>query len=662
MMLSLYNITGIPHGLVDSGNTVLCEIGWQVACRDFHRAHPVMAARCEQSNLMLNSGLQAGNCVGHLCLNGLMDFATPIVVDGQHLATIFVGQLLHEPPDLAFFQAQARALGLDEQAYLDAIGKIPVVPRDKVEAIMGFYANVARMFAEKGLALWHLQETERQLAQTNASLSQQVEAQTRELAEKNQRLQEEILACGQIEDELRHQQKQLQALLDSSPVGVGWSSSSGRVEYVNRKFTELFGYQLEDIPSVNDWYRQAYPDPEFRQQLIEPWVQGVERARQTGETPPSLDVLVTCKDGSQRRVLITIAWVGERRLVNFSDITQRWQIEQREKKREHSLEMIAKGFPLAAVLESIVQGVEAESPDSRCSILLLDEEGKRLRSGVAPNLPEVYNRAVDGVAIGKRVGSCGTAAFLRQRVVVTDIATDPLWGDPFRQLALEHGLRSCWSEPIFSSDGQVLGTFAIYHPQVCAPVEADIIQIGHAANLASIAIEHDRARRKLEYQAHMDFLTGIANRRHFVECAEIELARSQRYGSPLSLLMLDVDFFKQVNDRYGHKTGDVVLQRLTQALQQKLRPMDMLGRLGGEEFAILLPETNEAQAMEAAERLRCAVADNRIKLDEHTQLSITLSIGVTTLSADDQSLDGPLRRADNALYAAKRTGRNRVCV
>jgi len=193
-------------------------------------------------------------------------------------------------------------------------------------------------------------------------------------------------------------------------------------------------------------------------------------------------------------------------------------------------------------------------------------------------------------------------------------------------------------------------------------VEADIIQIGHAANLASIAIEHDRARRKLEYQAHMDFLTGIANRRHFVECAEIELARSQRYGSPLSLLMLDVDFFKQVNDRYGHKTGDVVLQRLTQALQQKLRPMDMLGRLGGEEFAILLPETNEAQAVEAAERLRCAVADNLITLDERTQLSITLSIGVTTLSAEDQSLDGPLRRADNALYAAKRTGRNKVCV
>lgn len=662
MMLSLYNITGIPHGLVDNGNTVLCEIGWQEACRVFHRGDAVAATRCKASNLELNRLLQAGNSVGHCCLNGLMDFAVPIVVEGQHLASIVVGQVLNEPPNLEFFRQQARALGFEEEPYLAAIQKIPVIPRPQLESIMTLYANAAHMLADKGLALWRLKQAEQQLAQANARLKQQVEAQTHELAEKNQRLQADIVLCGRIESELRHQQDKLQALLDASPVGVSWSSLDGRIEYVNRKFTELFGYRLGELPTVKDWYRQVCPDPQVQQNLIKPWVIQVGAAHKSGETVPSLDTLVTCKDGSQRRVLITTSWVGDRLLANFSDITPRWQVEQREKRREQTLELIAKGYPLSRVLESIVQGVEIESPSSRCSILLLDKDGQHLTLGAAPNLPEAYNQIVDGVAIGPQVGSCGTAAYLRQRVVVADIAHDPLWGGRFRRMALDSGLRACWSEPIFSSDGRVLGTFAIYHSQTCTPTAEDIIQIGHAANLASIALEHDLARRRLEYQAHMDFLTGVANRRYFVQTAEAEVARSQRYARPLSLLMLDVDFFKQVNDRYGHKAGDWVLQHLTQLLQQGLRSADLLGRLGGEEFAILLPETAEIQAVEVAERLRRAVSEDLIQLEGVEGFSISLSIGVTTLVEGDQGLDEPLRRADKALYTAKRTGRNKVCV
>jgi GAF domain-containing protein len=125
-------------------------------------------------------------------------------------------------------------------------------------------------------------------------------------------------------------------------------------------------------------------------------------------------------------------------------------------------EALDAGAPLLATLERIVSVIE-EHADERLlgSILLLDEDGVHLRHGAAPSLPEAYNAAIDGIAIGPTVGSCGTAVHRREPVIVVDIASDPLWRD-FRDLALSHGLRSCWSTPIFSDDDDVLGTFAMY--------------------------------------------------------------------------------------------------------------------------------------------------------------------------------------------------------
>lgn len=653
---SLYEATGIPHGLVDAEGGVLYEIGWQDACLRFHRHHPLSAARCEESNRDIVNHLAADTFVGRHCLNGLMDFATPIFIEGQHLASIFVGQLLHEPPNLDFFRAQAQQFGFDEAAYLASIQQVPIVTKAKAESLMAFYVQIARMLGEKGLAVQRLQHTEQQLAALNADLTRQV-AQTRELAEKNQCLEAEVAICVQTELSLRLQQDHLQALLDSSPVGIACSHLDGQIEYLNRKFIELFGYQLGDIPSLKDWYRLAYPDTE----VVDPWCIEVEQARLAGTRPPNLEVSVQCKNGQMRRVIVSVSWVGERRLANFSDITDRWQVERREKTREQILELIAKGSSLPQVLEEIVRAVETENPVALGSILLLSEDGQHLRLGAAPSLPDFYNQAVDGVAIGNNVGSCGTAAFLRQRVIVGDIAHDGRWAN-YCDLALAAGLGACWSEPIFSSDGRVLGTFAIYHAEPCIPTEGDILQIGHAANLATIAIEHDQVRQELERQARMDFLTGLANRRYFVECAEYELTRSVRYQEPLSLFMLDVDLFKKVNDQYGHKAGDLVLQHLAGLLQHALRGADIIGRIGGEEFAVLLPETDGPCAAEIAERLRQHIANSVVCFDKQHHLSITVSLGVTTLCCQDDNIDGLLRRADGALYAAKNCGRNRVMV
>ena len=161
--------------------------------------------------------------------------------------------------------------------------------------------------------------------------------------------------------------------------------------------------------------------------------------------------------------------------------------------------LIAGGNPLSTVLQAIVQAVEAEDPAILCTILLLDDEGRHLLLGAAPGLPDFYNQALDGAAIGPAAGSCGTAAFLGRRVIVEDIQTDPLWADykDLAGLAAQAGLAACWSQPILGASGAVLGTFAIYRRQVSAPDAEDIAFIEAAAELAAIAIDRRRAEQTL---------------------------------------------------------------------------------------------------------------------------------------------------------------------
>ncbi len=169
------------------------------------------------------------------------------------------------------------------------------------------------------------------------------------------------------------------------------------------------------------------------------------------------------------------------------------------------------------------------------------------------------------------------------------------------------------------------------------------------------------AEQKLIVLAQTDMLTGLASRRHFMSLAEQELLRSRRYGRLLSLLMLDIDHFKNINDTYGHQTGDLVLKRLGAVLLDALRKIDFAGRIGGEEFVIILPETNAKDALVVAERIRKIVEETAIPLEYGLPLHIALSIGVTTLMDNSSNIDTLLGQADKALYEAKHTGRNRVC-
>lgn len=187
------------------------------------------------------------------------------------------------------------------------------------------------------------------------------------------------------------------------------------------------------------------------------------------------------------------------------------------------------------------------------------------------------------------------------------------------------------------------------------------------SGVAGLAIDNARTyrrlmelQRNLEREAHTDVLTGCVSRRHFLDVTRLELARSRRHDEAVSLLMLDLDHFKAINDLHGHLVGDLVLQELVRVCTNALRSEDTIGRLGGEEFAILLPETGRDKAMEVAARLCAGIAAAEVRLDGEPAIRFTASIGVATLTTDDFSVGAMLDRADHALYEAKRTGRNRV--
>ena len=176
------------------------------------------------------------------------------------------------------------------------------------------------------------------------------------------------------------------------------------------------------------------------------------------------------------------------------------------------------------------------------------------------------------------------------------------------------------------------------------------------AGQAVVALENARLHRMVERQALVDGLTGLANRRQADEALASELARTERLGGPVGLILADVDDFKAVNDRFGHPTGDIVLRDLAETLRENVREIDTAARWGGEEFAVILPGTDLEGAAQVAERIRAALAEREILSVDGAPLHVTASFGVATSSATT-TVQQLVEAADESLYRAKRAGR-----
>ena len=210
--------------------------------------------------------------------------------------------------------------------------------------------------------------------------------------------------------------------------------------------------------------------------------------------------------------------------------------------------------------------------------------------------------------------------------------------------------------------GKVIGLLAIDSSEPNHFTEDDLIVAAEFANQVAVALENARIFQETQNQAITDPLTGLYNRRGLFELGKVEFARSVRLDNPFSAIMLDLDHFKQVNDTHGHSAGDSILQEFAIRCKSCIREIDYIGRYGGEEIVILLPDTDMKASLMVAERLRAVMADNPIQLDKERHIKVTASLGVACKDKNTTSLDMLIARADQAMYLAKHKGRNRVAV
>lgn len=317
------------------------------------------------------------------------------------------------------------------------------------------------------------------------------------------------------------------------------------------------------------------------------------------------------------------------------------------------LKDLALGLPQSQLVSRIVKLTERLFPDKRVSILSLDEETHCLHTVAAPNLPIAYNEAIDGIAIGEQVGSCGAAAFLKRSVIVDDVAQHRNW-QPYIELAASADIRACWSVPVISTQQHCLGTFALYCNTTATPEAIEVEVLESLAAVYSVALEKYALEDKLTFQAQMDPLTHCLNRRELLERVE----KSHCFdGNILGCFFVDIDKFKQVNDEYGHYFGDKVLKAVAKELKEILPPQAVLGRYGGDEFLAFCCFPSEEGAREFYETLSSEL-NKPVTLEE---TNISVSVGFATKECcSDLPMDKLIRKADAEMYKVKRRNRRTV--
>jgi PAS domain S-box-containing protein len=313
-----------------------------------------------------------------------------------------------------------------------------------------------------------------------------------ELIEKATYLARVAIERDRAETDLRRSQQKYRDLINASPDAICLVDADSKCVLVNPAGVELSGVPEHELigSSITDTYV-----PEelhlFQDRIEKLKAEGSFRferkfLRKNGEVIP-VEVSLSALRGRYYQAIIR-------------DISQRKRREALLAGENRVLEMVAKGDSLSDILDNLCLLVEEQSSGVLASILLMDPNGKQLRHGSAPHLPKTYTEAIDGTFIGPAVGSCGTAAYRAEQVIVSDIAVDPLW-DAFRDLALSHSLCACWSTPIFSSEGKVIGTFAMYYREPRTPTAREQETIKHITHLAGVAIQRklaETARRESE--------------------------------------------------------------------------------------------------------------------------------------------------------------------
>ncbi len=488
-----------------------------------------------------------------------------------------------------------------------------------------------------------------------------------------QKLQDELAARKQAEEAMRISEEKNYALLDAIPDMIFVLNREGVYLDYHAPDEHLLYVPPESFLGKN--IRDVMPP-----QTAQSYFSILDQAIQSGES----QLFEYALDIAGRRMYFEakIAVYNGNTLIVARDVTGR---KQAGKNLSRQFEVLDSLYQMTAIFgqTATVEEVYEAALDSlkntlaadRASILLFDAEGV-MRFKAWRGLSDVYRKAAEGHSPWK------PDAQDPQPVLVPDAQTEPSLVS-LRSLFSEEGIGALGFVPL-THQGRLLGKFMIYYndPRVFHAEEIQLAQTiaSHiafaiarkqgedelrAANRSLEAAHHELQQSLAQEQvlARTDGLTRLYNRRYFFELAEREFNAAIRYQRPLTIILFDIDDFKQINDTFGHLIGDKVLEQVAQATAKQVRDVDVPARYGGDEFIVLLPQTSAQQAFFIAERIRESVASTRIAADNSPFIT-TLSIGVAEINyaPPDESVEDAVRRADKALYVAKQNGRNHTVI
>ena len=482
---------------------------------------------------------------------------------------------------------------------------------------------------------------------------------TPQLLEENQQLRSSLAnlmqATQQQTAKLQASEERFALALQGTNDGIwDWNLETDEV-YYSPRWKSMVGYAEDELEhDWETWKNLVHPDDQGRiTKTVDSYLSG-------HATSFDVEFRMLHKQGHIVHILARAFSVFSednkpiRLIGTHGDISERKKAEEFNTGTANVLEMIARGNKAAEIYDAIALMYEERHSGMRCSLLEL-EDGTLLHGG-APSLPKAYCDAVHGLQNGPDIGSCGTSTYTGERCIVRNIETDPKWVN-LKNVALPHGMRSCWSEPIKNSRGEVLGAFGMYYDFPGLPNEKESDDLTSAARLAGIVMERDQNQKRICELAYTDELTGLSSRAHFYQYMEDLIKVSERHERRFSLLYIDLDNFKNVNDSLGHDVGDQLLQEIARRLQGTGREIDFITRISGDEFSIVIGETGDClSAGNFSQRCLDAIA-SPLQLSGRTMVP-SCSIGIAHYPSDGTSLSSLLKAADTALYSAKEQGKN----
>ncbi len=688
-----HTITRISSTIMDVDGSILARTGCEDICANFHLINPDTEQRCRQSDKCIYDHLYDGPFVTYKCLNGLIDCAAPVIVENQHLGTVFMGQFLHEPPDEKFFQKQAHQYGFDESEYLEALAQVPIIPTACMKSVMSFLSEFAHLLASMGL------ERMRQLEAQKA---------------------------------INQHQERLQLVFGASNDGFwDWNLDTNEV-YFSPRWGEILGYSPEEIePNIHFWRNITHPDDM-------PLATRALREHLRGRTSYyEVEHRLRTKSGKWKWILDrgkVVAWDENGRALRVAathlDITDRKLAEKalQQKSEEQILLLDNIETQIWYLKDPETYGAVNQARTEFCGVerdkleyqhlydILSNEEAEVCISG---NM-EVFKKK-------KRIHTeewLTNAQGTKRLLSITKTPKLNLNGDVEYVVAAaqditerkqaEEGLRA--SEEKFSrvfyaipglvtlttvhegrftevndhflevtgyTRNEIIGRtyidLGIWELAQSEKVKMELLETGSVRDMEThfriksgelrvgsfsgemiivsgeprmLAITLDITERKvaednLRYLSLHSFLTGLYNRTYFEQ--EMSRLDSGRH-LPVGIIMCDVDGLKLVNDTLGHKAGDDLLITAAKIIQGCFREEDVVARIGGDEFAILLPDSDRLNVENACCRIRNAVTQHNFN---NPGLPLSLSVGFAVSTGTNINMKDLFREADDNMYREK---------